>query len=313
MGPHLVITRRAAGVPVNHPGLKVDEERVGRSMEPLISLVVATVGRSAEMERFLEHAVKQSYRNLEVIVIDQNSDGRVEDIIKRYQNRMSIIHVRCSRGASKARNVGIRLSRGEIIAFPDDDCWYSPTLLESIVALFRKNTNWDGLTGRIVNEMNSASGNAQFDAEPGYVTLSNLWRRACAATLFFTKETVEAIGNFDEELGPGAGTPWGGAEDIDYPARAIKAGRTIFYDPKICVFHPDLSVAAQTDGLRRAYSYGAGIGRVWRKQKFPARTIGYYLVRPLVGACVSLVTGRWMQARYRWAAFQGRLSGVMSR
>jgi GT2 family glycosyltransferase len=154
---------------------------------------------------------------------------------------------------------------------------------------------------------------ARFDTESGYITLPNLWRRVCSATIFFTRETVEAIGNFDEELGPGAGTPWGGADDIDYVARAIKAGRTIFYDPKICVFHPDLSVAAQKDRLGRAYSYGAGMGRVWMKQKFPARVIGYYLLRPLVGVCVSLVTGRWMQARYRWAAFQGRLSGLMSR
>jgi glycosyltransferase involved in cell wall biosynthesis len=283
-------------------------------MPPLISLIVATLGRSTEMERFLEHADKQSYCKFEVIVVvDQNSDGRLEDIIKRYESRMAIIHLRCSPGLSKARNAGIRVSSGEIIAFPDDDCWYPPSLLESIVTLFGKNTNWDGLTGRIVNEMNSVSGDARFDTESGYVTLPNLWRRVCSATIFFTRETVEAIGNFDEELGPGAGTPWGGADDIDYVARAIKAGRTIFYDPKICVFHPDLSVAAQTDRLGRAYSYGAGMGRVWMKQKFPARVIGYYLLRPLVGVCVSLVTGRWMQARYRWAAFQGRLSGLMSR
>jgi len=283
-------------------------------MPPLISLIVATLGRSTEMERFLEHADKQSYCKFEVIVVvDQNSDGRLEDIIKRYESRMAIIHLRCSSGLSKARNAGIRVSSGEIIAFPDDDCWYPPSLLESIVTLFGKNTNWDGLTGRIVNEMNSVSGDARFDTESGYITLPNVWRRVCSATIFFTRETVEAIGNFDEELGFGAGTPWGGADDIDYVARAIKAGRTIFYDPKICVFHPDLSVAAQTDRLRRAYSYGAGMGRVWMKQKFPARVIGYYLLRPLVGVCVSLVTGRWMQARYRWVAFQGRLSGLMSR
>ena len=283
-------------------------------MPPLISLIVATLGRSTEMERFLEHADKQSYCKFEVIVVvDQNSDGRLEDIIKRYESRMAIIQLRCSPGLSKARNAGIRVSSGEIIAFPDDDCWYPPSLLESIVTLFGKNTNWDGLTGRIVNEMNSVSGDARFDTESGYVTLPNVWRRVCSATIFFTRETVEAIGNFDEELGPGAGTPWGGADDIDYLARAIKAGRTIFYDPKISVFHPDLSVAAQADRLGRFYSYGAGMGRVWMKQKFPARVIGYYLLRPLVGVCVSLVTGRWMQARYRWAAFQGRLSGLMSR
>ena len=278
-----------------------------------VSLIVATVRRTSELHRLLTSLDAQTYKNFELIVVDQNLDDRLENMIASFCDRLTIIHLMSPLGVSRARNSGIKKITGDIVGFPDDDCWYPPMLLESIVALFEKNANWDGLTGRIVNEMNSVSGNARFDAESGYVTLSNLWRRACAATIFFTKETVEVIGNFDEELGPGAGTPWGGAEDIDYPARAIKAGRTIFYDSKICVFHPDLSITAQADELRRAYSYGAGIGRVWMKQKFPVRTIGYYLLRPLVGVCVSLATGRWMRARYRWAAFQGRLSGVMSR
>jgi len=277
-----------------------------------VSLIVATVGRTLELHRLLTSLDAQVHKNFELIVVDQNLDDRLQNMIASFRDRLTIIHLTSPRGVSRARNAGIKAITGDIVGFPDDDCWYSPMLLKSIVTLFGKNTNWDGLTGRIVNEMNSVSGDARFDTEFGPITLSNLWRRACAATIFFTKETVEAIGNFDEELGPGAGTPWGGAEDIDYPARAIKAGRTIFYDPKICVFHPDVSADTRTDGLRRAYSYGAGIGRVWMKQKFPARIIGYYLMRPLVGVCVSLVTGHWMQARYRWAAFQGRLSGVMS-
>ena len=278
-----------------------------------LSLIVATVGRTSELQRLLTSLDAQTHKNFELIVIDQNLDDRLKNMIASFSDRLTIIHLTSPLGVSRARNAGIKKVTGNIVGFPDDDCWYSPMLLESIVALFGKNTNWDGLTGRIVNELNSQSGDARFDAESGYVTLSNLWNRACAATMFFTKEAVEAIGNFDEELGPGAGTPWGGAEDIDYPARAIKAGRTIFYNPNICVFHPDLSADARTNRLRRAYLYGAGIGRVWMKQKFPARIIGYYLLRPLVGVCVSLVTGRWMQARYRWASFQGRLSGVMSR
>ncbi|MCS6289246.1 MAG: glycosyltransferase family 2 protein [Nitrospira sp.] len=277
-----------------------------------VSLIVATVGRDSELHRLLTSLTAQTYTDFELIVVDQNLDDRVGNVIAPFFDRMTITHLTSSRGVSHARNAGIHKATGDIVGFPDDDCWYPPMLLESLVARFQTTADWDGITGRIVNETNSVSGDARFDVNSGRVTLSNLWRRACAATIFFTKETVEAIGGFDEELGPGAGTPWGGAEDIDYPARAIKAGRTIFYDPQIYVFHPDLSIAAQADELRRAYSYGAGIGRVWMKQKFPLRIVGYYLLRPLVGACVSLVTGRWMRARYRWAAFQGRLSGVLS-
>jgi len=278
-----------------------------------VSLIVATVERTSEVHRLLTSLAAQTHKNFELIVVDQNLDGRLERVMAAFEDRLTIVRVTSPRGVSRARNAGMKNITGDIVGFPDDDCWYPPLLLESVVARFEAHADWDGVTGRIVNETNAVSGDARFDAKSGSVTLSNLWRRACAATIFFTKETVEAVGGFDEELGPGAGTPWGGAEDIDYPARAIKAGRTIVYDPTICVFHPDLSLAAQTDELKRAYSYGAGIGRVWMKQKFPVRIIGYYLLRPLVGACVSLVTGRWTRARYRWASFQGRVSGVMSR
>ncbi|MCS6318669.1 MAG: glycosyltransferase family 2 protein [Nitrospira sp.] len=278
-----------------------------------ISLIVATVGRTSELRRLLTSLEAQTYRDFELIVVDQNTDGRLRDVIAPLVAHLAIHHLASPRGVSRARNVGIGKASGDIVGFPDDDCWYSPLLLESIVALFGLHANWDGVTGRIVNETNATSGDARFDRESGRITLSNIWRRACAATIFFRKETVDAIGSFDEELGPGAGTPWGGAEDIDYPARAIKAGHIVFYDPEICVFHPDLSITARADEVRRAYSYGAGIGRVWRKQQFPARTIGYYLLRPLGGMCVSLAMGQWMRARYRWAAFQGRCSGLLSR
>lgn len=277
------------------------------------SLIVATVGRTSELRRLLASLEAQSYKDFELIVVDQNTDDRLREVIAPFETHLAILHLTSLRGVSRARNVGIRKATGAFVAFPDDDCWYPPQLLESVVARFGTHANWDGLTGRIINETKSASGDARFDKVSGRVTLSNIWRRACAATIFFRKETVEATGSFDEELGPGAGTPWGGAEDIDYPARAIKAGRTVFYDPNICVFHPDLSITALADEVKRAYSYGAGIGRVWMKQKFPAMTIGYYLLRPLAGMCVSLVTGRWMRARYRWASFQGRCSGLLSR
>lgn len=277
-----------------------------------VSLIVATVGRDVELHRLLTSLAAQTYTDFEVIVVDQNRDGRAQNVLAQFVDRLTMTHLTSALGVSRARNMGIHKASGEIVGFPDDDCWYPPKLLELLVAGFSTADGYDGITGRIVNETHAVSGNARFDRRSGPVTLSNLWRRACAATIFFTKDTIEAVGGFDEELGPGAGTPWGGAEDIDYPARAIKAGRTLFYDPQICVFHPDLSITAKADELKRAYSYGAGIGRVWKKQKFPVRIIGYYLLRPLVGACISLVLGRRMRARYRWAAFQGRLTGLRS-
>lgn len=281
--------------------------------EPLVSLIVATVGRSAELDRFLAHVDKQTYHNVEVIIVDQNADDRVPRVLDSYRDRIRIIHTNSTKGLSKARNMGLKSSSGDILAFPDDDCWYPPDLLASVIDFFGTKGNWGGLTGRLINDLGNVSGDARFDSAAGPLNLSNLWRRTCSSTLFLTRETVVSMGGFDEKLGLGAGTPWGGAEDIDYTARMIRAGRSIFYDPAIRVFHPDSPTETSTVGVARAYTYGAGIGRVWMKHRFPYSVIVYYLVRPLAGALLSVTMGRWSEARYRWAAFQGRLSGLRSR
>src|SRR5574340_342784 len=93
------------------------------------SLVLATVGRTAELERFLDALERQTCPDFELLVIDQNPDDRLRPILNRHRGRFEIKHTRSATGLSRARNVGLRLARGEIVAFPDDDCWYPTTLL----------------------------------------------------------------------------------------------------------------------------------------------------------------------------------------
>jgi hypothetical protein len=64
----------------------------------------------------------------------------------------------------------------------------------------------------------------RFDETAGLVSLTNVWRRICSVTIFLKRKVVETIGGFDEMMGLGAGTPWEGGEDIDYPVRAMRTG-----------------------------------------------------------------------------------------
>jgi GT2 family glycosyltransferase len=129
------------------------------------------------------------------------------------------------------------------------------------------------------------------------------------------RNVVEEVGGFDETLGVGAQTLWGGGEDIDYPLRAIKAGFKIEYRPDdIYVFHPPpYSPRGDYSKLAgRAYRYGAGIGRVWRKHNYPVWLVAYYLLRPLGGAFLNFVKGNRGKAHYHVSAFRGRLRGWLS-
>lgn len=275
------------------------------------SLVTATLGRTEEVERLLATLADQTYRYFELVVVDQNPDDRLVPILELYRTKFPIVRVRSKPGVSVARNAGLRYATGDVVGFPDDDCWYSPQFLEQCFGLLQERPDIDGVTGRVKDE--SGVDFARFDCSPGFLTLSNIWQRTAGACFFLRNHVVEEVGEFDESLGPNSGTIWGGAEDIDYPVRAIKAGFKIYYDPGLIVFHPNPLRNGYGKMVRRAYTYGAGIGRVWRKHDYPARIVAYYLLRPLAGALLSLVTGRLDKARYHWSSLRGRLRGWWSR
>jgi hypothetical protein len=181
--------------------------------------------------------------------------------------------------------------------------------LEHVARILNDNWQLAGITGRLVDEQ-GRSGTARFDKEPGLLNQANAWQRVASITIFFRTQVVEAIGEFDENLGVGAGTGWEGGEDIDYALRAVEAGYTVYYRPDIRVFHP--SPPEPNNYLKladRAYKYGVGIGRVWRKHNYPFWLVLYYLARPIGGMFLSIVQGHEGKARYHFAAFRGRLRG----
>lgn len=277
-----------------------------------VSLIIATLGRTKELGRFLGSLHDQGYDNLEVIVVDQNQDNRLDDVLKPFAVRFSILHLRSEVGLSRARNAALPQIRGDIVAFPDDDCWYPPYLLKQVAGFFNEHREIDSLTGRSLDE-SSKSGIARFDSKPGRVTVRNVWLRTCSYSIFYRRKVIETVGDFDETLGIGAGTPWEGGEDIDYPVRALKAGFKIQYLPELHIFHPSPKMRDYSQLTERAYKYGAGIGRVWRKHNFPISLVGYYLLRPIGGALISLATGKPAKAKYHWRSFQGRYRGWASK
>ena len=115
-------------------------------MTKTVSLIVATRWRTSELRKFLDSLVIQTYKRFNVIVVDQNDDDRVQSLLQEYESRLSITHVRSSAfGKAAANNVGLRICDGEFVAFPDDDCWYAPDLLNRVVDMFERHPGmaWD--------------------------------------------------------------------------------------------------------------------------------------------------------------------------
>lgn len=275
-----------------------------------ISLVLATINRSAELERFMQSLNEQTYRNHEVIIVDQNEDDRLITIIKKYQQVFPILHLRSERGLSRARNIGLKHVTGDIVAFPDDDCAYPPDLLRKVTEFFEAHPDIDGLTGRVVAEGGAVS-SSRWDKRAGIVTPWNVWRRGISVSIFLRRKVIQTVGDFDPKLGVGAGTPWGSGEETELLIRAIRNGYLIYYEPKITVVHPQKELD-QTSAMRAA-AYGQGMGYVLRKHKYPLWFVLSSLIRPVGGSMIALFSLQWQLARYRWATFWGRARGWWGR
>lgn len=90
---------------------------------PLVSFVIPTHNRAAVLKDCLESVVNQTYNNLEVLVIDDNSTDNTLEILEAYKSKYSFFKYfkNTGNGGNAARNLGIELAKGDYIAFMDDD------------------------------------------------------------------------------------------------------------------------------------------------------------------------------------------------
>jgi GT2 family glycosyltransferase len=267
---------------------------------PSFDLVVATVDRTDELVRLLDSLEAQQYARLRVILVDQNDDERLEPVLARPGLRIE--HLRAGRGLSRARNAGLEIAAGDIVAFPDDDCVYPAGTVLRLAERFSARPELAGLTGRAEDQRGRSA--PSWRADGAVLTDDNLWNRAISFTIFLRREVVEHVGAFDERLGLGSPEPWSSAEEIDYLVRAVRSGARIEYDPSIVVRHD-----VREDDARIGGRDGASIGYLLRKHGYPARVVARMLVRPLGGLAAALVRLDGGRARFELATLRGRLRG----
>jgi glycosyltransferase involved in cell wall biosynthesis len=106
--------------------------------EPLVSVVIPLYNSAATVAATLESVLQQTYRNLEIIVVDDGSTDEGVEICRRCRDpRLRIVQQR-NRGLAGARNTGIRHARGAIVAFVDsDDLWMPEKIARHVEHLSR--------------------------------------------------------------------------------------------------------------------------------------------------------------------------------
>jgi GT2 family glycosyltransferase len=271
---------------------------------PTFDLVVATLGRVEELGHLLDSLEAQTYRAFRVLVVDQNPDGRLDAVLSG--RRLKVVRVPSEVGLARARNVALPLLAADLVAFPDDDCAYAPTLLEHVAQRFDVQPGLDGLSV----PMSDGEGrrDAGWRSEATFLTTRNVWNLVASAGLFLRRPLLDRVGRFDEQLGIGAAGPWRSSEETDYVIRALRGGSRIAYDPTLTVEH-ELTVSSGPALVARGRSEGASVGYLLRKHGYPPRVLGRMLLRPVGGVVVSLARLDPDKARFHAATLAWRIRG----
>jgi glycosyltransferase involved in cell wall biosynthesis len=274
----------------------------------VISLIVATIHRVDELDRLLVSLEQQTTSDFEVIVVDQNPDDRVVRLLEAH-HRLAIRHLRSARGLSRARNVGLSAACGELIAIPDDDCWYPPELLAAVAAWFDAHPRF-GLLGTMVRTADNQPSGPRSPAASCRCTKSNVWSCAVSTALFMRRTVTDAVGGFNEDIGVGAASPYQSGEETDYVLRAFEHGFEMWYEPSLTVHHPPLDSITRL--RKNTYPFALGTGRVLRKHRYPLHEVGAHLARSFGGVAVSLCRGELNRAVVYALRGAGQFAGYIS-
>lgn len=266
---------------------------------PSIDLLVATLGRLHELDRFLTSLESQAYTNFRIFLADQNPPGYLDELLAKHAG-LSITRILLpTRGVSIARNALLEYTTGEIIVFPDDDCWYAPDTLERVCEAFAAHPSCGALLG-----VWTASSEMQVrGVSEGVVSKTGLFQLAGTCVQFYRKEAVIGI-RFDPLLGPGTGLPYGCGEDTDFLLYA-HARTEVRRHKEIRVFHP--SPTEILPPMQKVASYAAGRMYLLKKHKFSKLFVLLNVLYPLCLAPFDALRHGKKLGIYRWQMFLERL------
>jgi len=109
---------------------------------PKISVIIPTYNRADLITRAISSVLNQTYKSFEIIVIDDGSTDNTKEVLKSYIEKKQIKYLyQQNHGPAAARNLGIKYSKGELIAFLDSDDEWLPEKLEKQIKIFNESKN----------------------------------------------------------------------------------------------------------------------------------------------------------------------------
>ena len=203
--------------------------------EPFVSVIIPVFNDNERLALCLESIANQTYpkAKYEIILVDNNSDSSPADIISKFDN--VILETEQKNRGDAARNKGLSVAKGEVIAFTDSDCIPAPDWIEKGVSMLVNHSDYGIVGGRLdvyPRNPEKISSVEMWDIifafnQKSHVEEGNF---AVTANLFTRKNVFNKVGTFDDKLFTCGDQEWG--------KRAFSHGIKIIYGDDVVIRHP---------------------------------------------------------------------------
>ena len=194
------------------------------SASPRISVLMLTFNRPQFIGRAIQSVFDQTFRDWELIVVQDGNHGLTSDILREWQAsdpRIRYFHREAPGNIANACNYGIARARGEYIAIlDDDDYWATPEKLEKQRGFLDENPDYAACGGgvTVVDEHGSATLTYLKQQQDADIRRNALFANPMAhSTTMFRKSTADSVGLYEESLA--------GFQDWDLWLKLGKAGK----------------------------------------------------------------------------------------
>lgn len=279
-----------------------------KSSKLAISVVIPTYNRRTLLERCLTSVLSQKLprEKFEVIVVNDGSTDDTKAFLdqmkRRYKTKLKVINLERNRGSAVAKNIGIKIAKGSIVVFTNDDCIVKKNWLKKLLNVYRKHPGIVGAGGYADPPEEEVKKNiiARYEKIHVRFVLGDITREYVGsyespaggtANMSYKKRVLEEVGYFDEVF------PRAAYEDVDLKARICKLGYKIAFIPEP-VTHLHGYFLKNFVNQR----FGWGIGSFFFKQKHLSPRRYAPLALPFVflyRVIETLTSGTIFSARYR--------------
>ena len=224
---------------------------------PFVSIIIPVFNDCERLKICLGALEKQTYPHslYEVIVVDNNSSKNIE--LNSFKFKQIKLGFEVIPGSYAARNRGITMADGEILAFTDSDCVPAPQWIESGVKVLETESA-DLVGGKVTFTFSPQKTLAEvYDSLTNMQIKDNIEsKKVCkTANLFVKRHLFESVGLFPSHLKSGG--------DVIWTKKATDARFNLVYSPSAEVFHPARKLISL---LKKQYRVGGGQLEIWLEQ-----------------------------------------------